>query len=73
MAGWPDHSQESGAHEDLYDYRMHPEDQSLRSMKLPLGAYNTETIAAVGLERNDKDQMGGAVGGGGQNSQLGDS
>ena len=42
-------------------------------MKLPLGAYNTETIAAVGLERNDKDQMGGAVGGGGQNSQLGDS
>ena len=70
MAWWPDHSQESGAHEDLYDYRMHPEeDQRVRSMNLPLGAYNTETSAAVGLELNGKDQTGGAVGGGGQNSQ----
>ena len=46
-------------------------------MKLPLGAYSTETSAAVGawvlLERNDKKQTEGAVGGGGQNSQLGDS
>lgn len=25
------------------------------------------------IERNDKEQTGGAVGGGGQNSQLGDS
>ena len=63
---------------ELYDYRVHlEEDQSVRSMKLPLGAYNTETSAAVGawvlLERNDKDQTGGAVGRGGQNSQLGDS
>ena len=62
----------------MYDYRVHlEEDQSVRSMKLPLGAYNTETSAAVGawvlLERNDKDQTGGAVGRGGQNSQLGDS
>ena len=51
------------------------EDQSVRSMKLPLCAYSTETSAAVGawvlLERNDKEQTGGAVGVGGQNSQLG--
>ena len=49
----------------------------MRSMKLQLGAYSTETSAAVGawvlLERNDKEQTEGAVGGGGQNSQLGDS
>ena len=62
---------------ELYDYRVHlEEDQSVRSMKLPLGAYSTETSAAVGawalLERIDKDQTGGAVGVGGQNSQLGD-
>ena len=46
-------------------------------MKLPLGSYSTETSAAVGawvlLERKDKDPTGGAVGGSGQNSQLGDS
>ena len=46
-------------------------------MKLPLGTYSTETSAAVGawvlLERKDKDPTGGAVGGSGQNSQLGDS
>ena len=62
---------------ELYDYRVHLKDQSVRSMKLPLGAYSTETSAAVRawvlLESNDKDQTGGAVGGGGQNSQLGDS
>ena len=62
---------------ELYDYRMHlEEDQSVRSMKSTLGAYSMETSAAVGawvlLERNDKDQTGGAVGVGGQNSQLGD-
>ena len=49
----------------------------MRSTKLPLGAYSTETSAVVGawvlLERNDKDQTGDAVGEGGQNSQLGDS
>ena len=33
---------------ELYDYRVHLEDQSVRSMKLPLGAYSTETSAAVG-------------------------
>ena len=63
---------------ELYDYRVHlEEDQSVRSMKLPLGASRTKTSAAVGawvtLERNDKDQTGGAVGGCGQKSQLGDS
>ena len=56
---------------------MYLEDQSVRSMKLPLGAYSTETSAAVGawvlLDSNDKEQTGGTVGGGGQNSQLGDS
>ena len=31
------------------DYRVHvEEDQSVRSMKLPFGAYGTETSAAVG-------------------------
>ena len=63
---------------EMYDYRVHLEgDQSVRSMKLPLGTYSTQTSAAVGawvlLEHNGKDQTGGAVGGGGQNSQLGDS
>ena len=63
---------------ELYDYRVHlEEDQSVRSMKLPSGAYSMETSAAVGawvlLERNDNEQTGGAVGRGGQNSQLGDS
>ena len=57
---------------ELNNYRVHLEDQSVRSMKLPLGAYSTESSAAVGawvlLERTDKDQTGGAVGGGGQNS-----
>ena len=62
---------------ELYDYRVHLEDQSVRSMKLPSRPYSTETSAAVGawvlLEHNDKDQTGGAVGGGGQNSQPGNS
>ena len=62
----------------VYNYRVHlEEDQSVRRIKLPLGAYSTETSAAVGawvlLERNDKEQAGGTVGAGGQNSQLGDS
>ena len=63
---------------ELYDYRVQfEEDQSVRSMKLPLGEYSTETSAAVGardlLERNDKERTRGAIGGGGQDSQLGDS
>ena len=34
---------------ELHDYRVHlEEDQSVRSMKLPLGACSTETSAAVG-------------------------
>ena len=57
------------------DYRAHLEDLSVRSMKLPLDAYSTETSAAMGawvlLERNDKKRTGSTVGGGGQNSQLG--
>ena len=48
---------------ELYDYRLHlEENQSVRSMKLPLGAYSMETSAAVGawvlLERNDKARQG---------------
>ena len=45
----------------MYDYRVHlGEDQSMRSMKLPLCAYGTETSAAVGAwvlleEHNDKE------------------
>ena len=64
---------------DLYDYRGHlEEDQSVRSLKLPLGAYSTESSAAVGawvlLQPNEEEQReGAAVGGGGQNSQLGGS
>ena len=62
----------------MYNYGVHlEEDQNVWSIKLPLGAYSTKTSAAVGawvlLERNDKDQTGGAVGGDGQNSQLEDS
>lgn len=62
---------------DLYDYRVHlEEDQSVRSLKLPLGAYSTESSAAVGawvlLQPNEEEQTeGAAVGGGGQNSQFG--
>ena len=63
---------------DMYVYRVHLEaDQNVRSMKLPLAADSTENSAAVGvwvlLEPNDVEQTGGAVGGDGQNSQLGDS
>ena len=61
----------------VYDCRAQLDDQSVRSMKLPLGAYSTETNAAVRAwvlpERNDKHQTWGAVGGGGPNSQLGNS
>ena len=53
-----------GRTEEVYDYRVHhEEDQSVRSMKLPICAYSTETSAAVGawvlLERNGKQQAGG--------------
>ena len=65
---------------DMYDYRVKPleEDQCVRSLKLPLGAHNTESSAAVGawvlLQPNEEEQREGAtVGGGGQNSQLGGS
>ena len=58
---------------EVYDHRVHlEEDQSVRSMKVPLGAYYTETSTAVGawvlLEGNDKEQTWGTVGGGRQNS-----
>ena len=56
------------------DYRAHLEDLSVRSMKLPLDAYSTETSAAMGawvlLECNDKERTGSTAEGGGQNSQL---
>ena len=64
---------------DLYDYRVHlEEDQSVRSLKLPLGAYSTESSAAGGawvlLQPNEEEQReGAAVAGGEQNSQLGGS
>ena len=33
----------------MHDYYVHlEEDESVRSMKIPLGAYSTETSAAVG-------------------------
>ena len=62
----------------VYDYRVHPKaDQSVRSTKLPLAAYNTENSTALGawvlLEPKDAKQTGGTVGGGGQNSHLGGS
>ena len=44
----------------------------MRSKKLPLSSYSTETSAAVGvwvlLVRNDEEKTGGTVGGGGKNS-----
>ena len=49
----------------VYDNRVHleEEDQSTRSMKLPLCAYSSKTSAAVGasvfLERHDKEQAEG--------------
>ena len=57
---------------NVYGYRVHlEEDQSVRSIELPLCAYSTETWAAVGvwvlLESHKKEQTGGAVAVGGQN------
>ena len=49
----------------MYDYRVYLEaDQSVRSMKLPLAAYGTESSAAMGawvlLEPNKAEQTEGA-------------
>ena len=54
------------------------EGQRLRSWKFPLGAYSTESSAAIGawvlLHSNEEEQAeNAAVGAGGQNSQLGGS
>ena len=59
----------------MYGYRVHlAEDQSVRSMKLPLDAYSTDPNTGVGawvlLEPNDEDQKGDAVGGSRQECQL---
>ena len=59
----------------MYDYRVHlVEDQSVRSVKLPLDAYSTDPNAGVGawvlLEPNDEEQTGDAVGGSRQECQL---
>ena len=66
-------SQERTKH--MYGYRVHlAEDQNVRSMKLPLGAYSPDPNAGVGawvlLEPNDEDQTGDAVGGRRQECQL---
>ena len=56
---------------DLYNYRVRlGEDQSVRSLKLPLGAYSTESSATVGawvlLQPNEEEQTEGeTVGRGG--------
>ena len=60
----------------MYDYRVQlAEGQIVRSMKLPLDSYSTETNAVVGacvlLEPSDEEQTGGRVGGGRENRQLG--
>ena len=62
--------------EMVFAYRVQLEqDQSVRSMKLPLDAYNTEASAAVGawvlLEPNEERQTEGTAEGGGHNSWLG--
>ena len=73
------HAQESGANQIKIcttDYRVHlEEDQRVRSLKLPLGAYSTESsAAAVGAWFFlDTAKRGRADGGCGQNSQLGGS
>ena len=66
-------SQERTKH--VYDYRVHlEEDQSVRSMKLPLDAYSTDPNAGVGawvlLEPSDEEQTGDTVGGSRQECQL---
>lgn len=71
MVAWPDHSQESRGTKEVCDYRVQLGDNHyVRSTKLQLGAYSTETsvavIAWVLLAGNVKEQTAGAVGGGGQ-------
>ena len=66
-------SQERTKH--VYDYRVRlAEDQSVRSMKLPLDAYSMDPNAGVGawvlLNPNDEEQTGDAVGGNMQECQL---
>ena len=66
-------SQERTKH--VYDYRVHlAEDQSVRSMKLPLDACSTDPNAGVSawvlLKPNDEEQTGDAVGGNRQECQL---
>ena len=61
---------------DVFDNRMqHEQDQSERSMKLPLHVYNTEASATVGawvlLESNKEKKTEGIAEGGGHNSRLG--
>ena len=64
---------------EVYDYRVHlGEDQSVRSMKLSSGAHTARKqarrwVRGFYLGWNDKEQTGGTVKAGGQNSQLGDS
>ena len=62
----------------VYDYRVHlAADQNSRSIKPSLAAFNTENTATVGVWDLpwliNAEQAGGAVRGGGQNSQLGGS
>ena len=59
----------------MYDYHVRlVEDQSVRSVKLPLDAHSTDPNAGVGawvlLEPNDEEQTGDAVGGSRQECQL---
>ena len=66
-------SQELTKH--VYASRVHlAEDQSVRSMKLPLNAYSTDPNAGVDtwvlLEPNDEEQTGDAVKGSRQECQL---
>ena len=60
----------------MLDYRSQLEqDQSVRSVKLPLDAYNTEASAAVGawtlLKPIEERQTEGTAEGGGDNNRLG--
>ena len=64
-------SQERTKH--MYDYRVHlAEDQSVRSLKLPLDAYSTDPNAWVGawVLLEPKEQTGDTVGGSRQECQL---
>ena len=60
----------------MLDYHVQLEQgQSIRNMKLPLDAYNTEASAAEGawvlLEPNKEGQTEGTAQGGGHKSRLG--